>query len=199
MKNVIVPAQKKGASFDVRAEVQMKDREEAVYHYSNCREKLLHISLWGVYLGETPETFILTDPAGNEQHRAAQMGDCVKIHLPGPRSLHGDGADWVRVEQITEDRNKMLDEILTAITLRPCANPCLKSGETAHFFDERSTNTLIVCRHKTVVTSSIHGRNELMNTETDWLEYLRNLAVALPAKAGLSNPHWKKLAKALIC
>jgi hypothetical protein len=199
MEKAAIPPQRKGAHFDVKVAEQMKDREEAVYHYTNCREKLLHVSLWGTYSGDGPEVFILTDAEGNQVHRAGEVGDHVKIHLPGPRSFKGDGADWVRVERIYEDRNKQLDEVMTAITLRPCANPCLKDNEIAHFYDDQSTNTILVCRHKIEISASAHGRNELINTETDWLDQVRNLAVGLPAKAGLSTPHWKKLAKGLIC
>ena len=194
-----VPKQRKGAHFDVKVAAQLKDREEAEYHYTACREKLLHISLWGTYSGEGAEVFILTDAEGNEVHRSAEVGDHVKIHLPGPHSFKADGADWVRVESIIEEKNKKLDEVLTAITLRPCANPCLKENDIAHFYDNESTNTLIVCRHKIEISASIHGRNELMNTKTDWLDKLRNTIVALPAKIGLSDPHWKKLAEGLIC
>ena len=193
-----VPSQRKGAHFDIKTLVHLNDREEALYHYATCREKLLHISLWGTYSGEGPKVFILIDVDGNEVHRCAEVGDYVKIHLPGPRSFKGDGADWVRVERIHEEKNKRLDEVLIAITLRPCVNPHLQDKDIAHFYDDHSTNTLIVCRHKTEINASIHGRNELMNTETDWLDRLRNMVVALPAKAGFSNPHWKKLAKGLI-
>lgn len=126
------------------------------------------------------------------------MGDLIKVHLPGPRSFNGDGADWVRIENIREEQNERLDEVYTAILLRPCANPTINSNQVAHFYDDRSTNTILVCRHKTEIIASIHGRNELVNTETDFLEQIRNLMIAIPAKAGLSSPHWKKLAEGLI-
>jgi hypothetical protein len=61
-----------------------------------------------------------------------------------------------------------------------------------------TTNTFLVCRHRIEIVCSIHGRNEQINTDTDWLGLVPNLMVALPAKAGLSNPHWKKLAEGLV-
>lgn len=199
MQKTNIPKQRRGSHFDIRVASQTDQREEAIYHYNACREKLLHVSLWGIYSGEGQETFILTDASGNRLHRQAETGDYIKIHLPGPRSFKTDGADWVRIEKIHEERNKLLDEVLTAITMRPCANPCTKDATIAHFYDERSTNTLLVCRHRTEVSASVHGRNESVNLDTDWLDRLRNVVVAMPAKAGLSNPHWKKLAKGLIC
>lgn len=197
--NSTLPRQHSGAHFDVQAVTELKSREEAQYHYAACREKLLHISLWGTYSGEGPEVFILTDKNGDAVSRPAIVGDHVKIFLPGPHSFKADGADWVRVEQIHEERHKHLDEVLTAITLRPCGNPCVEDPTVAHFYEAQSTNTLVVCRHRTQVSASVHGRNEAVNLATDWLDCLRNLSVALPARIGLSNPHWKKLAKSLIC
>jgi hypothetical protein len=193
-----IPRQKKGAHFDVRASIPLDERALAIQHYLACRQRLFHVSLWGVYARENTRTFVLTDMKGRSIYRKAKVGDLIKVHLPGPRSWKGDGADWVRVEHIREETNERLDEVYTAILLRPCANPTLKSNEVAHFYDAESTNTLLVCRHKTEVIASIHGRNEQVNTDTDFFDQLRNLVVALPAKAGLSNPHWRKLAEGLI-
>jgi hypothetical protein len=198
MEKEIIPVQKKGASFDVHAKLEMSDREIADGHYQKSRQRLLDINNWGVYSGEAKDTFILTDYLGNAVNRPPVEGDHVKVHLPGPRLSTGDGADWVVIEKIAEERNKILDEILTAMTLRPCPNPHLNAKKVAHFYEHRSTNTLIICRHKTEIISSIHGRNEVVNTDINWIDFIRNLMVALPAKAGLSNPHWKKLAKGLI-
>jgi hypothetical protein len=169
-----------------------------VIQYERAKERLLDVSHWGDYAHEASDGFILTDALGNVVKRQAEEGDHIKIHLPGPRSASGDGADWVRIEKIMEERNKMLDEIFTAMTVRPCPNPHATEKTVAHFYDDRSTNTFLICRHKIELIASIHGRNELVNTDTNWLDLFRNLMVALPAKAGLSNPHWQKLAKGLI-
>ena len=198
MEKEAIPLQKKGASFDVREKIEVDTREEAKELYLSARERLLNVSGWGMYAQEAPDAFVLTDALGNDQKGPATEGDHIKIHLPGPRSTQGEGADWVVIEKIMEERNKLLDEVFTAITLRPCPNPHLGKGVVAHFYDDASTNTLLVCRHKTELIASVHGRNEQVNTDTNWLDLFRNLLVALPAKAGLSNPHWKKLAKGLI-
>jgi hypothetical protein len=125
-------------------------------------------------------------------------GDRVKIHLPGPRSFIGNGEDWVFVEKIIEERNKRLDEVFTAMTFRPGPNPTAGKTAVAHFFGKATTVTFLVCRHRTEIVASIHGRNEKINLDTDWMDMFRNMAVAIPAKIGLSNPHWKSLAKGLI-
>ena len=198
MEKETIPAQKKGASFDVRETLDMPGLPDAVQRYEVSRHRLLDVNNWGSFAGEAKDMFVLTDDLGNLVTRQAIEGDHIKIHLPGPRLSTGDGADWVKIEKIYDERNKILDEILTAMTIRPCPNPHLSEGVIAHFYDEKSTNTLLICRHKTEIVSSVHGRNEKVNTAINWLDYVRNLMVALPAKAGLSNPHWRKLAKGLI-
>jgi hypothetical protein len=198
MEKEAIPRQKKGASFDIRESVMLGEREDAIIKYTEAKNRLLNVSDWGGFAGEAADTFILTDAQGNELDREAQEGDLVKIHLPGPRSLIGDGEDWVLIEKIHEERNKRLDEIFTAMTVRPNRNPAAKNQAIAHFFGKYTTNTFLVCRHRTEIVCSIHGRNEQINTNTDWLDLIRNLMVAIPAKVGLSNPHWRRLAKGLI-
>jgi hypothetical protein len=193
-----IPQQKKGASFDIRESTILNNREDAVIKYTEAKDRLLNVSRWGEFAGEAADTFILTDTRGNKLDREAHEGDLIKIHLPGPRSLIGSGEDWVLIEKIYEERNKRLDEVFTALTLRPNQNPAVKTPAIAHFFAKYTTNNFLICRHRIEVVSSIHGRNEQINTDTDWLDVIRNFMVAIPAKVGLSNPHWKRLAKGLI-
>lgn len=198
METEAIPAQKKGASFDVRESTFLSDREEAVAWYEATKSRLLQVSQWGEFAGEAPDTFVLADKTGAKLDRDAREGDLIKIHLPGPRNLIGEGEDWVVIEKIYEEKNRRLDEVFTAMTVRPDRNPSAKNKAIAHFFGKYTTNTFLVCRHRIEIVCSIHGRNEQINTDTDWLDVVRNLMVALPAKAGLSNPHWKKLAKGLV-
>jgi hypothetical protein len=198
MEKEAIPQQKKGASFDVRESTMLEERDKAVAKYTAIKTRLLNVSHWGELAGEAADTFILTDTKGKSLEREAREGDLIKIHLPGPRSLIGSGEDWVLIEKICEERNKRLDEVFTALTVRPNRNPAAKTSAIAHFFGRYTTNTFLVCRHRTEIVSSIHGRNEQVNTDTDWLDLIRNLMVAIPAKVGLSNPHWRRLAKGLI-
>ena len=198
MEAEAIPRQKTGASFDIRETIMLDDREDAVDKYLVSRQRLFDVSHWGNFSGEAPDTFKLTDSLGNELKRPVQEGDRVKIHLPGPRSFIGNGEDWVQVEKIIEERNKRLDEVFTAMTFRPGTNPTTVKSPIAHFFGKATTVTFLVCRHRTEIVASVHGRNEKINLDTDWMDVFRNMVVAIPAKVGLSNPHWKNLAKGLI-
>ncbi|HEY4195862.1 MAG TPA: hypothetical protein VGM63_10030, partial [Mucilaginibacter sp.] len=60
-----IPAQRKGASFDIREAFSVAERSEAIAGYNAAKRRLLDISRWGNYAREAPETFILTDALGN--------------------------------------------------------------------------------------------------------------------------------------
>jgi hypothetical protein len=178
--------------------VLISERAEAMRRYTDARECLLNVSHWGLFAGEVPESFILTDSAGNQVERLAKEGDMIKVHLTAPFSWLGNEANWVVIEKIMGKKNKILDEIFIAMTVRTCTDPCSDKNKIAHFYEQCSSNTLMICRHKIEIIASIHGRNEKVNTNTSWLELFRNMAVALPSKAGFSNPHWKSLAKGFV-
>ena len=196
MEKGTIPKQQAGSSFDVRETIMATTDAEAGQYYAASRERLLNVNSWGDLAGEAPDTFILTDALGKPVARMAAEGDLIKIHLPGPRTAIGDGADWVRIEKIEEQATQK--DRLTALTVRPTQHPELAGDAVVHFYSDSSTNTFIIHLHGKEVTASIHGRNEQVNSHTDWLDLIRNLVVALPAKAGFSNPHWQMLAKGLI-
>ncbi|MGZ3767448.1 MAG: hypothetical protein ACXVA2_22480 [Mucilaginibacter sp.] len=198
METAAIPAQKKGASFDVSESISLRDRTETIADYEAAKQRLLRVSNWGEIAGEDPGTFVLTDRWGKEIGGDADEGDLIKIHLPGPRNLIGGGEDWVSIEKIHEEENHDADMAHLTMTIRPHLNPFTRNKAIAHFFGKCTTNTFLVCRHGNKITGSIHGRNEQINTNTDWMDLVRNLLVALPAQAGLSNLHWKRLAKGLI-
>ena len=85
METEAIPAQKKGASFDVRESTFLSDREEAVAWYEATKSRLLQVSQWGEFAGEAPDTFVLADKTGAKLDRDAREGDLIKIHLPGPQ------------------------------------------------------------------------------------------------------------------
>jgi hypothetical protein len=182
----------------VQHRIIVADREIAKEYYALSKERLLRVSQWGTYAGEASDAFLLTDAEGQMMDRPAMEGDKIKVHLTAPLSWLGKSADWVVIEKIREEKNNLLDEIFTSVTLRPCCDPCSGNKDVAHFYDNDSSNTLLVCRHRIELIASVHGRNERVNTDTGWLPAMRNMLIALPSKAGLSNPHWKSLATGLI-
>lgn len=190
-----IPAQHTGKQLDLEAKVVLPDAESAHAFFMLAKHRLLDVNRW-FELAEIPlSTFVLTDPYGGEavKSRPAER-DKIRIDIPGPGPSTGDGYDWVVVEKITE-----INDTLCSLTLRPTDNPLKLSDETAHFFDEQATSTLIVERKGLEVIARYHGRNEVANTDTDsMVDNTRNAAVGLGAKLGLSYPQWKSLIEGLV-
>src|SRR5690606_2562534 len=104
---------------------------------------------------------------------------------------------WVRVEKIVDDKSD--DNKLCSVTLRPTSNPKNGDKETAHFFKRLATSTLQVKCEDCKIIAEYHGRNELINTETDDLtDKIRNALVGLGAKLGLSYSQWKSLIEGMV-
>ena len=85
------------------------------------------------------------------------------------------------------------------MTVRPVADPRKPAAEIAHFYKEASTNTFIVRRDGLRLSAGAHGRNETPNNEgVDLHDKIRNTAIALMARVGLSGPQWQKLVDGLL-
>jgi len=85
------------------------------------------------------------------------------------------------------------------MTVRPVPDPRKAKEEIAHFYTDVSTSTFIVRRDGLQVSAGAHGRNESPNNdEVDLHDKIRNTAIALMARIGLSGGQWQKLVNALI-
>ena len=83
--------------------------------------------------------------------------------------------------------------------VRPASNPKKNESVVAHFLKSEATSSFTIRRYGNVVTASVHGRNEVSNTETDNLfDKARNTMVALGAFIGLSKVQWRRLVKGLL-
>lgn len=190
-----VPPQYTGKQFDLDAKAVLSNEESARSFFELAKRRLLDINHWHEVAEIPVSTFVLTDAYGGEAVKSRPVeGDKIRIDIPGPGPSVGDGYDWVVVEDITE----VLDE-MCSLTLRPTDNPLKVSEETAHFFKDTATSTLVVERKGREVTARYHGRNEVTNTDTDSVvDNTRNAAVGLGAKLGLSYPQWKSLVTGLV-
>jgi len=190
-----IPAQYTGKQLDLEARAVLPDEEDARDFFQVAKRRLLDINHW-YDIAEIPvSTFVLTDPYGGEavKYRPSE-NDKIRIDIPGPGPSTGEGYDWVIVEDITE-----VADTICSLTLRPTNNPLKLDEETAHFFKDTATSTLIVERNGREVIARYHGRNEVANTDTDSIvDNARNAAVGIGAKLGLSYPQWKSLIEGLV-
>lgn len=192
----LIPTQTEGEHNDVESMVICASAEEAHSLYSLAKDRLKSISNWHEFVGQLGTTFGITDAQGNETYKIAEEGDIFYIDMPGPGSIAGSGYDWVRIEKLAEHVDG--DQEYIVIAVRPIDNPKKHDAGTAHFFSHKSTNTFIAERYGNQVTTGVYGRNEMPNTEGNIIDKVRNIAVGLAARHGLSGPHWQIFAQNIL-
>lgn len=193
------PPQYIGKQLDLQAETSLDDVKESKEFFNIVKKRLLRSFEWYDIAKIPAATFVLTDHRGRELLREMRENDLIRIDIPGPGNSSGNGFDWVKVEKITGEKNEENDEEFCSITLRPTSNPEEDNDEIAHFFKSMATSTLLVKRQNITVSAEYHGRNELINEDTDNLtDKLRNIIVGLAAKLGLSFSQWKSLIEGLV-
>ena len=126
---------------------------------------------WHKVAGILSAKFQLISPDNKEGDREAQLGDYLRIIIPGPVCEIGDG----------------------------CAAPFNNSNQTAHFYDTDACSCFIVMRLSTEVVVWILERNLTPNDEGENLaDKIREVVVGLTAMAVGSKIQWKSLADGLI-
>jgi hypothetical protein len=194
-----IPEQETGAKTDTHHSVKEKTSVEAHNRFTRAKERLQDVNNWDKICGKVSAVFRLTDHEGNEVNRLPQKGDHFKINIPAPGSEAGQGYDWVLIEEVEDNSNPHAQSEYFVMRVRPSDNPQKPEHETAHFFKEKATSSFAVQREDTKVTASVHGRNELPNTESEGvLDKARNAIVALGAMVGVSTPQWKSLVKGVL-
>lgn len=195
-----IPQQKDGRQTDFANAVSFNTVDEAHQHFVKAKTRLKDVYNWHNYCGPGSAIFGLTDEQGKLLYRPAQTADYFFIDLPAtPGSAAGDGLEWVFVENITESGDAGTLEEYIAINVRPVQDPRTNKKEIAHFYSDVSTSTFIVSRYSFKLSAEVHGRNEKPNNQDVNLhDTIRNTAIALSARIGLSGPQWKKLIKGLL-
>ena len=189
----IIPENVRGIQTNTEANAVLPDEGAAKEFYQVVKNRLLHINQWREVAGKASAEFTLTDKNGVSVDRWAQAGDHIRIDIPGPGTITGEGDDWVHIEEIL-DENEML-----VITVRPASNPRNDRKDVAHFFSDEATSNFIIKREGTKVFAAVYGRNERPNTNTEKLvDKIRNAAVATGAISGFAKLQWKALVEGLV-
>jgi len=195
-KEQAIPPQQQGQQADIVEKMHASHTFQAKSVFHDAKMRLLDISEWGTISDGMSASFQLTDQFGNMKNGLPEVGDHIRINIPGPGSSAGKGYDWVRIELVKEGTDTKSE--FAAIKVRPSADPQKREG-TAHFFDRSATSSFMIVREGCVITAEIHGRNEEPNTETKKLpDKVRNLVVGTAATIGLAKIQWQKLAKGLL-
>ena len=195
----ILPPQYNGNHTAAQAQVEETDPVKAIHRFMVAKRRLLDINHWHEYSKMPITKFALTDEEGRPIERSPQLGDYIRIDLPGPGPRAGEGYDWVRIEQFDERNDKPADTDFFAFRVRPSADPQKRTDEPAHFYTDETTSTFILQRVGARVTACEKGRNEIANANTkNVLDNIRNTLVAVSAANGLAIPQWKALMDGLL-
>lgn len=190
--NQIVPEAFKGKQTSLKSEVECDSVEQAKKIFIFAKHNLLTPETWHDLTGKMSPTFNLTDSLGNEVFKLAEVGDYIKINLPGPNNNNGDGYDWVRIDKLVYDKDENIGEEYFGIRIRPADNPSSSNSEVAHFFEDSATGTYILIRQQNKVTAEYFGNNEVPNNSTDKItDNIRNTVVAGIGMIGMSEIQWK--------
>jgi hypothetical protein len=188
-----IPKQYTGSKLNVEYSVIAQSIKEAMVYFKDGVKRLLSVNNWKTISSAVRSSFQLTDASGKEIDRDARENDLLKIEIPGPGSVAGDGFDWARVESIIVKPNRV------AMRVRPVANPLHPESGTAHFFSSDATSTFQVFRRGRIVTAGVYGRNEVPNTTSESaMDQVRNAAVAIGAIIGASRLQWESLVHGLL-
>ena len=188
-----IPQNSSGVQTNTESETELGSIDEAKELFAKVRQRLLHVNEWHKIAGKLSADFQLTDANGEDVHRAAQKGDHFRIDIPGPGPATGDGYDWVQVENIEDNEDKLV------ILVRPATNPKNERTDVAHFFSEEATSSFMVRREGNKIIAGVYGRNEKPNTAAATaVDKARNTAIATGAITGFSKLQWKSLVNGLI-
>jgi hypothetical protein len=195
-----IPLQKDGRQTDFAESVSLATNTEAHQTFVSAKAKLMDISNWHEYSGEGSAKFCLADNQGRALYRLAEVRDFISIDLPAtPGPSAGDGLEWVKIENIVEAGDSDTPEESITMIVRPVPAPDTDDEEVAHFYSSVSTSTFIVARYGTKVSAEAHGRNETPNNKgVNLHDTIRNTALALSARIGLSGMQWQKLVEGLL-
>ncbi|PPK88293.1 hypothetical protein CLV84_1258 [Neolewinella xylanilytica] len=157
--------------------------------FEQLSTRLYEIDRWKELNDGIRTEFRLCGDSGEPVQRPPRPGDFIRIDLVGPGSPSGAGYDWVRITAINAGE---VPTPWASLTITPCANPAGNDRTIAHFYAEGATNTFIVRQIGQCVTAEVHGRNERPNVhDGPVLDRLRNEAVALAGKVGISKMQWQ--------
>lgn len=197
----IIPKQNRGAETKAIARKKCNTERQAIDLFRVAAARLLDINNWGDFASKLSAIFSLTDNNGvTISNKIPEVGNLIRIQLPGPPNIDGSGYDWVRIEKIEEEKDKFRKREFLQLQVRPVENPFDKKKETqAHLYTVDATSTFAVVRKNKTVWVFELGRHELVNTRVNsFVNNARNLLVSVAAFIGLSTSQWKLLINGIL-
>lgn len=198
MKYPLIPKQIKGDSHDVVSMKCLDTVDSAEHNYEMVVERLQAVNDWHSYSNKFKGKFKLINPKTEQQSSKLEIGMLIRIEIPGPGTVSGNGYDWTEIVDIqTNTKNDATP--FFAMTIKPCSPPNADEKVIAHFFKENASNTFIIRRIGDCIYAEVHGRNETINiSDVPLLDSIRNIGINMGSKIGLGGLNWLALTEALL-
>lgn len=168
------------------------DESSATEAFARSKQKLFGVNNWSELPGIN-STFTLFDAAGSKvTEREPQIGDFIKIILPGPGP-----ENWVIVGSIRDEANLAEFVVSPSPAPAPLTN---NTEEVKHFFGKEASSTFRVERQGNIIKAYEIGRNERPNNQGAEAgnRAIVNTLVAEGGWAGFQALQWDKLTRYLV-
>ncbi|RZK41839.1 MAG: hypothetical protein EOO90_09855 [Pedobacter sp.] len=197
--SIYVPAHVKGKKTSSVSRKLFADNVSALTAFTSAKHRLLDINHWHDFCAIEASNFKLVDYDGHQITSHAQIGEFIRIDIPGPGNHIGEGLDWVKIQSIEEIQNPEQDQEILVMIVKPSPNPTTNKSDIAHFLTESASSTFIVARRGNLVQTEVHGRNERPNlTSGSFLTKLRNALIGIGVFMGVSIFQWDLLTEGLL-
>jgi hypothetical protein len=189
-----VPQQVKGSFHDTESIKKIDKTEDLDIKFNILKQRFFAINNWKKYCSESSADFRLCDSSGKTVERLPEIGDYIRIDIPGPGGREGRSFDWVQIIQIDLG---IPNQVM--IQCRPSKDPIKKhSRKIAHFYSNCATSTFFVSKGENTIKAGIYGRNESPNLKSGFFNAIRNWMIAIGGMLGFSKIQWKCLANGLV-
>ena len=174
------------------SEQTFPDEQAAAAAFAQSVDKLFNVNAWSDLPGIN-SGFRLYDSAGRPKTGEVQVGDFIRIDIPGPTP-----ENWVKVI----DRRS--EPTLSEFTVKPCADPAEHDesvkGEIEHFFGEEARSTFRVEQKDNRIIGYEIGQNESINNQGDKAgdRAVANTLIAEGGWAFFQKMQWKKITDYLV-
>jgi hypothetical protein len=188
-KTKIVPQTNNAVKQDIEHTVTAADRNDAQKLFFIGRNRLIDVNKWNHLCGSGSVNFILTDSLGNKVERTPEKNDLIKVDATS--SQDDSQSEWVYIEDIHDksDTDGPFESI--ALHVKPAPSPEIRGEIISHFQGGEATSCFTLIRRNNIVTATVHGRNEKLNSNNS----TRHGAGAFEK---ISNADWKNFLNGLI-
>lgn len=188
-----VPKHTKGSFHDTESTKMINSSKELELKFNILKQRFFNINEWQKYCTDVLADFKLCDQSGKIVERLPEIGDYIRIDIPGPGGCEGDSYDWVQIIMM-----ETAIPHFVMIQCRPSPKPFKSSGKVAHFYSQQGTSTFTISKGDNFLKTGIYGRNEFTNKSAGFFDYLRNLVISIGGMFGFSKIQWKCLADGLL-